>query len=238
MTHSFEFEPREILGVSATATLAEVRSAYLERSKKHHPDHGGDDWAFKLVHRAYEILSTDRVMNRAVAEMRASAPVVPPSWSAEPKPRLRDAIDERIRKGVEDALDDPAKLVDVELYCLRFEVDGSWTMLNPHAAAERNLSCSLNVVWPSNDCDPSKLDPDAIAAIQTDLSEAFAHVENDPRALSARAAVDASSFDGWAGFSTATEAYEAFQTLRRALVERGLGVKQWTREIILPRQWR
>lgn len=238
MTHSFEFEPREILGVSATATLAEVRSAYLDRSQKHHPDHGGDDWAFKLVHRAYEILSTDRVMNRAVAEMRAAASVVPAAWSAAPEPRSRESIDERIRKGVEDAVDDPAKLVDVELYCLRFEVDGSWTMLNHRAAAERNLSCSLNVVWPSHDCDRSQLRPDAVSAIEADLNEAFAHVENDPRALSARAAVDASSFDGWASFPTATEAYDAFQSLRRALVERGLGVKQWTREITLPRQWR
>ena len=41
------------LGLRRTATLPEVKSAYRERVKQVHPDHGGDEEEFKRVREAY-----------------------------------------------------------------------------------------------------------------------------------------------------------------------------------------
>ena len=68
MTHSFQFDPNTILGVPSGASLREIRDAYHQKSLKYHPDKGGDEWAFRMVARAYEILSTARVVNRASDE--------------------------------------------------------------------------------------------------------------------------------------------------------------------------
>ncbi len=46
------------MGVSPAATLDEIHEAYRSKSKKHHPDLGGDEWAFRMVTRAYEVLKT------------------------------------------------------------------------------------------------------------------------------------------------------------------------------------
>ena len=56
--HSFSLDPRTILGVGPDASLDEIRNAYRAKSKKHHPDMGGDEWAFRMVTRAYEVLKT------------------------------------------------------------------------------------------------------------------------------------------------------------------------------------
>ena len=54
--HSFSLDPRTILGIGPNASLDEIRDAYRLKSKKHHPDLGGDEWAFRMVARAYEVL--------------------------------------------------------------------------------------------------------------------------------------------------------------------------------------
>src|SRR5206468_2038364 len=56
--HSFSLDPRTILGVGPDASLEEIHEAYRVKSKKHHPDLGGDEWAFRMVARAYEVLKT------------------------------------------------------------------------------------------------------------------------------------------------------------------------------------
>jgi hypothetical protein len=54
--HSFSLDPRTVLGVGPDASLDEIRDAYHAKSKKHHPDLGGDEWAFRMVSRAYDVL--------------------------------------------------------------------------------------------------------------------------------------------------------------------------------------
>ncbi len=56
--HAFSLDPRTVLGVSLGASPDEIREAYHAKSKKHHPDAGGDEWAFRMVARAYEVLKT------------------------------------------------------------------------------------------------------------------------------------------------------------------------------------
>lgn len=46
-----------VLGVPRDASIAVIRTAYLELARKHHPDHGGDPVEFRAVGNAYEILS-------------------------------------------------------------------------------------------------------------------------------------------------------------------------------------
>ncbi len=93
MTHTFQFDPNSILGVSSGASLKEIRDAYHQKSLKHHPDKGGDEWAFRMVVRSYEILSTARVVNRVApppaTERRATPrpePTPKPSWTSRFRP--------------------------------------------------------------------------------------------------------------------------------------------------------
>jgi hypothetical protein len=56
--HAFSLDPRTVLEVGPDASLEEIHEAYRAKSKKHHPDRGGDEWAFRMVARAYEVLKT------------------------------------------------------------------------------------------------------------------------------------------------------------------------------------
>jgi len=100
MIHSFQFDPGAILGVSSTASLKEIRDAYHQKSLKHHPDKGGDEWAFRLVVRSYEILSNARVVGRAAAEEASfhtggyNRRPTPPPPQPEPTPRRSTWADE------------------------------------------------------------------------------------------------------------------------------------------------
>lgn len=48
--------PHEVLGVPKGASEAEIRKAYLNSARIHHPDKGGDAEAFKELRNAYEAL--------------------------------------------------------------------------------------------------------------------------------------------------------------------------------------
>ena len=47
----------KILGVNRKADVKEIRTAYKELSKIHHPDKGGDEEMFKKIGKAHEVLS-------------------------------------------------------------------------------------------------------------------------------------------------------------------------------------
>lgn len=48
--------PYDILAVEKTATIAEIKRAYREKAKRHHPDKGGDHTVFKDIATAYLLL--------------------------------------------------------------------------------------------------------------------------------------------------------------------------------------
>ena len=106
MTHTFQFDPNVILGVASGASLREIRDAYHQKSLKYHPDKGGDEWAFRLVARAYEILSTARVVNRAGFEPTtptAGGPAAAAPPRPEPPPTPRASWADRFRSAARDA---------------------------------------------------------------------------------------------------------------------------------------
>jgi len=51
-------EARSVLGVEASASQSDIKAAYRQQAKQHHPDsEGGDEAQFKKVSKAYETLS-------------------------------------------------------------------------------------------------------------------------------------------------------------------------------------
>jgi len=49
-----------VLGVDKKATKAEIKKAFREKAKQHHPDKGGDEKEFKKINEAYEVLGDDK----------------------------------------------------------------------------------------------------------------------------------------------------------------------------------
>jgi DnaJ-class molecular chaperone len=86
-----------ILGVPVDAAPAAIRSAYRERAKRFHPDHGDsvDVQAFRDVSEAYEVLSDPTRRARYDRELRRSVSGGAESdvaWGNEAEPLLSDAM--------------------------------------------------------------------------------------------------------------------------------------------------
>jgi len=67
------FRSAALLGVSASASDAEIRKAYRKAALKHHPDKGGDAEQFKAVTAAFEFLSSHSEQREREAQERAAA---------------------------------------------------------------------------------------------------------------------------------------------------------------------
>jgi hypothetical protein len=226
--YAFPLDPAEVLGVSAGASLDQIRDAYRAKSKRHHPDHGGDEWAFRVVARSYELLCTARVRGRASEEIARDVAPAAHHPSA--------GRDRQVRPGVRDAAVPPDRLVAAEMLLLRYELDSPLSLMT-EPAEDRNLSCTLNVSWPM---------PGASAAGAGDTKATREALELAFRETARRTAPTASRADrddigrfvGWLSYPTALKADEAFKAFQAALKARKLGVVQTIREVTIPRDWK
>jgi hypothetical protein len=71
-------DPHAVLGVPATADVADVRAAYRRVSLVAHPDRGGTDELFRVVATAYEVLTGTAPRRRLRGQRPPSSPPPPP----------------------------------------------------------------------------------------------------------------------------------------------------------------
>jgi len=265
MMHSFQFDPNTILGVAPGASLREIRDAYHQKSLKYHPDKGGDEWAFRMVARSYEILTTARVVNRASNEVfRPPEATAPTQASPEPEPRPEATWTNGFGSGLEmppinptvipdstnflkgwggaarshagESPDQVARIVSAELLILRFELECSLDLF-VRTAEDRNLSCTVHISWPLVELnDHAEMIPDASRTLKK-IGEAFKARGVRKHSLHKRSNVEHGRFDGWLTYPTAVMASEALEAFREIIAKGGLELEKQVREMAIPRQW-
>ena len=233
MAHfSFEIDPLKVLGVTADASLEQIRDAYRQKAKKYHPDAGGEDWAFRILSQSYEVLCSARVVR--AAHFEAPTPAARPA----PRPRTEPSA-ETVHAGIHDKDVDPSRIVAVEHLCVRYLWDDASYLWLGQAVPEdqRFLSCSLNLSWP----DAARPDRDRpitdTARILAALGEIFDSMILTTRVISSRSRVEDERFSGWLSYSGFDRSWKALQSLHAALRARGLGLRHWSRDLFLPRAW-
>lgn len=68
----------DVLGVAPTAPVAQVRQAYVDQARRHHPDRGGDPAAMRAVNEAWAALSDPGRRARYDRSIAAAAPAPGP----------------------------------------------------------------------------------------------------------------------------------------------------------------
>ena len=193
-TLSLQIDACQVLGVSPNATLQEIRDAYRTQAKRYHPDAGGEEWAFRLLAQAYEVLSTERVRRANAQEAEANA--------ARASARVRTPY---------QAPSPP-----------------------PHGHGQPHQPRPSYTPPPPRGTRP----PNEIAGNETilkGLQAAFATVAGPEGGDTPRSAVVDGRFSGWLSFSDGDQANATCDRLRDELHKAGLSVKQWTRELLIPR---
>ncbi len=236
MLLNMSLDPEEILGVSPGATLQELRKAYHEKARKHHPDQQGEGWAFRVVNQAFEALCRSRIRNHIVEEERQST-AAPSAQQAGPRPQATSshARDEaRIHPGRKDHVDDGTKLIDIDLLFIRLDMTDAtdFVLTSP---ADRNLSCTLTLNWPSREYLELQIDPSTAQARLKTLKSAIEKIKTQthPQGHVVQESVDRCM--AWLTYPTAAAATESFRLLHQVLRAGGLGVHQQTTELVVNR---
>jgi hypothetical protein len=262
-TLTLQIDPSEVLGVSASATLEQIRDAYRAKAKRHHPDAGGEEWAFRIINQAYETMSTARVLRASAREEAAPPRPRRPASSGNSNAQGRATstdeararfhahaqahaasggrpfgdANESIRRGVREQAADPSRVVDVEKLSIRYQSEGIW-LITDRSNEDRFLSCCLNVSWPSPGQPVSESSDGSHEQLLRDLGLAFDAVDVHSKATTSSASVAGNRFSGWLSYPSSEEASAAFTLLREKLHGIGLAVNQWSRDLVIPRQWR
>jgi hypothetical protein len=230
---SFEINPHAVLGVPADATLEQIRDAYRKKSKSLHPDVGGEEWAFRVLVQSYEMLCTARVMRATRVEPDRSAPTPRASRPGEP-------TTETLRGGIHDQNVPAARMVGVEHLCVRYLWDDAaylW-LTQKQTDEERFLSCSLNLSWPDQGGDGLLDDDRQAREIVRSLEDIFDHMVVSTRVITSRSHVDDHQFAGWLSYSSFDRSWKALKSLHDAFRSRSLGLRQWSRDLYIPKNWK
>jgi DnaJ domain len=233
---TFEIDPHAVLGVTPEASLEQIREAYRRKAKTYHPDVGGEEWAFRVLVQSYEVLSTARVMRAARAE-----PTGRPDRTADANAPGRhfEPSAETVRKGFHDRDVPAGRLVGVEHLCVRYLWDDAvylWLM-HKQSDEERFLSCSLNVTWPDQNQSGAGLKDEEADKIIADLGAIFDHMVVSTRVITSRCHAEDRQFAGWLSYSSFDRSWKALKRLHEAIRSRNLGLRQWSRDLFIPKNW-
>jgi hypothetical protein len=230
---SFDIDPYTVLGVSRDATLQQIRDAYRLKAKRYHPDSGGEDWAFRVVVQAFELLSTARVVRATRQEPTRTRVATTTAARVEPR-------SETVHAGIHDRDVPPTRIVAVEHLCVRYLWDDvDFLGITQKASeADRFLSCSLSMTWPDPDLGDQVHAETESDAILKALTETFNQVAAATGAASPQSHTDDGRFTGWLSYGTFDASWKSLKTLHEALRSRGLGLRHWSRDLFIPRNWR
>jgi hypothetical protein len=128
----------------------------------------------------------------------------------------------------------------VEHLCVRYLWDdASFLWLSQQVPEdERFLSCSLNVSWPDGARALAGAPGAALPEIMAAVSDVFDAMVIGTRVIASRAHAADDRFAGWLSYSNFDRSSKALHTFHEALNRRGLGLRQWSRDLFLPRAWR
>ena len=233
-SYSFDIDPLVVLGVPADATLEHIRDAYRQKSKILHPDVGGEEWAFRVLVKSYEMLSTARVMRATRAEPVRGQPA--PAATSD---RQHEPSAETVRGGIHDQNVPAARIVGVEHLCVRYLWDDAaylW-LTQKQPDEERFLSCSLNLNWPDQGPGGLVSAGKDTEKIVRSLVEIFDHMVVSSRGITSRCHYDDDEFAGWLTYSSFDRSWKALKALHDAVRSRGLGLRQWSRDLFIPKNW-
>ena len=219
--HSFSLDPRTVLGVCPSASTEEIHEAYRLKSKKHHPDLGGDEWAFRMVTRAYEVLK---------ATTTATSSKLVAGEETRPDPCHAEREEPRMDLG-------ELQVVDVELIWTRFEADGVRTLLSPSQENEETLSVCLVISWPATRLVARVTEFSSAGAILRGLIDLFDDLHSSSQVVAGRSRIEDGRFVGWLSYANVLAAQDAFLALRSTLQARGLTVKLQTLDERVPFAW-
>ena len=79
-------DPYKLLGVHASATSAEIKTAWKQSVLKHHPDKGGDSITFIAVNKAYEDILTQKQNDSETYDYHNWSPKTSPLKDVNPSP--------------------------------------------------------------------------------------------------------------------------------------------------------
>jgi len=233
---SFDIDPYKVLGVGREASLQQIRDAYRIKAKRYHPDTGGEDWAFRVVVQAFELLSTARVV-RATRQHHdePQGHRMAPTTSARAEPKT-----ETVHVGIHDRDVSPTRIVAAEHLCVRYLWDDVdfLGLTQKSSDAERFLSCSLSLTWPDPKLGGDIHVENESEAILTALSHVFDHVVVATRANTSSSQVDHGRFTGWLSYSNFDTSWKALKILHESLRQNKLGIRHWSRDLFIPREWR
>jgi hypothetical protein len=232
---SFEIDPLKVLGVTADASLEQIRDAYRQKAKRYHPDAGGEEWIFRILSQAHELLCSARVVR--AAHFESPRPSVRPA-AHQGQPR-REPDTETVHAGLHDKDLDPSHIIAVEHLCVRYLWDHASYLWLGQAVPDdqRFLSCSLNLSWPDTSGSDRGAPLAERPAILAALSEIFDAMIISTHVVNSRSSIEDDCFSGWLSYSSFDRSSKALQALHHALRSHGLGLRQWSRDLFLPRAW-